>query len=71
LQKIFALKKKKFFFTLLVVCSISSKHSLLVFAGSDLVERGLAAQGHPYNTPRTPQKSVAISQPSLSSFRAF
>ena len=39
-RKNFALKKQKFFFIGIVVCNISNKHSLLVFAGSDLVERG-------------------------------
>jgi hypothetical protein len=38
-KKKFSLKER-FFFTCIVVCVISSKHSLLVFAGSDLVERG-------------------------------
>jgi hypothetical protein len=38
MRKISTLKKKKKFFIFIVVCSFSSKHSLLVFAGSYQVE---------------------------------
>jgi hypothetical protein len=69
--KNFCPKKKKFFFTLIVVCSFSSKHSLLVFVGSDLIEGGYATQKHPHNTPRPSYKLVAISQPFASNSRPF
>jgi hypothetical protein len=56
LKKIFALKRQKFFFTLLVVCGIPSKDTLLVFAGSDLVERGFGYPKASTQHSKTPQR---------------
>jgi hypothetical protein len=53
------------------VCNISSKHSLLVFAGSDLVERGFGYPKASTQHSKTPKGLVAISQPSSFNFLVF
>jgi hypothetical protein len=46
----FCPKKAKFFQACIVVCSSPSKGNLVVFAGSDLIWRGLATSRGPHNT---------------------
>ena len=64
LWKVLALKSKGFLSFFLVVCTSSSKHSLLVLQVSDLVERTLGCPKDIHTTLKGPPRGlVAISQP--------
>ena len=72
LWKGLALKSKGFPSFFLVVCSSSSKHSLLVLQVSDLIERTLGCPKDIHTTPKGPPRGLAaFSQPYLSSFHHF
>jgi hypothetical protein len=69
LRKVLALKSKGFPSFFLVVCSFSSKHSLLVLQVSDLIERTIGCPKDIHTTLEGPPRGlVAISQPYLSFF---
>ena len=66
LWKVLSLKSKSFPSFFLVVCSSSSKHSLLVLQVSDLIERSIGCPKDIHTTLEGPPRGlVAISQPYL------